>query len=228
MHCLPCLLKDIDISVTNMLGLISLQCMGLPCRVLEGGFRQWCFTDSCILKAGFAPVEAVQPALHVALSGKQAACNEADGCLPAASRSLSVIYPSSFFYKWFGSVGFLIGASLSPIACSPSRACVCVRVRERGRQRGKPCLGYADRRLFPQLSGFEPVSSAAGKWKKKIQFQGGGSEAGGQQRRGSPCDAEQPCRQRPALGPMRLLSAPGLPVQTAHLSARDFPPLPPW
>lgn len=42
---------------------------------------------------------------------------------------------------------------------------------------------------------------------KKIQFQGGGSEAGGEQPRGSPYDVEQPCQQRPALGPMQLLDS---------------------
>lgn len=63
----------------------------LPCVV---GFRQLCFTNLFILKVGFAPVEALQLLLCVSLSGKQTDCNEADGCLPGASRSLSVIYPS--------------------------------------------------------------------------------------------------------------------------------------
>lgn len=106
MYCLWFLLKGIDISVTNVLGLISLQCMDFPCHVL-GYYKQWCFTDLFILKAGFAPVEALQPVLHVALFlGKQADCNEADGCLPGMSRSLSVIYPSFFFFlnglAWLG------------------------------------------------------------------------------------------------------------------------------
>lgn len=66
MYCLWFFLKGIDISVTNVLGLISLQCMDFPCCVL-GCFRQWCFTDLFILKVGFAPVEALQPVLRVAL-----------------------------------------------------------------------------------------------------------------------------------------------------------------
>jgi len=141
MYCLWSLSKGIDISVTNVLGLIALWCIDLPCCVLAG-VRQWCFTDLCILKVGFAPVKALQPLLYFALSGKQADCNEADGCLPGVSRSLSVIYPSSSFFflkkkkkKRFGFVGFLIRASLSPIACSLACACVCACAGEREAER---------------------------------------------------------------------------------------------
>lgn len=122
--------------------------------------------------------------LRIPLSGKQSGCNEADGCLPGVSRSLSLIYPSFYLFFFFLMVwlGWVFSQSQpfsqQPVP-PPAPPCLCVCVC--GRLRAKPCPGYADRRLSPQFSGFQPVGSAAGKLgrtKKKKKCRGVGT--GGQ------------------------------------------------
>lgn len=133
-------------------------------------FKHWHFTDLFTLKVDFAPVDTLEPLLCVSLSGEQSDCEEVDSCLPEVSGSLSLISPFLFFSQWFFLVGFLIKFRLSLIACSPSCVCGCACTWERGKQRRRQrvnlFLSCVDRLILPQLSGFKPVCSTAGKWEK--------------------------------------------------------------